>query len=134
MPLLFLHGGGVSGWMWDKHIRHFTHYHCVVPDLPEQGLSTDGTKFSIKSSAEKLIDLIEEIAKEKKVIVIGFSLGAQITIQMLSMSPDLIDYAIINSALDLVHSNSNCTGLIIPHIGHRVSLANPDYFNRMIEE
>ena len=43
--------------------------------------------------------MIEEKAEGKKVIVIGFSLGAQVTIQMLSMRPDLIDYAIINSAL-----------------------------------
>ena len=39
--MLFLHGGGVSGWMWDKQIQYFTHYHCIVPDLPEQGLSND---------------------------------------------------------------------------------------------
>lgn len=97
--MLFLHGGGVSGWMWDKQVQYFTHYHCVVPDLPEQGLSTHKTNFSIKCSAEKLISLIEDKAKGKKVIVIGFSLGAQVTIQMLSMKPDLIDYAIINSAL-----------------------------------
>lgn len=229
--MLFLHGGGVSGWMWDKQIRYFTHFHCVVPDLPEQGLSTDGTRFSIKSSAEKLIDLIEEKAKGKKVIVIGFSLGGQVTIQMLSMKPDVIDYAIINSALvrpisfakkwirpsirltypliknqsfskiqaktlyldkdhfekyyqescqmksetlirileenmsfeipdnyhkakgkilitvgerekgvmkksalDLVKGNSNCKGLIIPNIGHGIPLANPDFFNQMVEE
>jgi pimeloyl-ACP methyl ester carboxylesterase len=71
----------------------------VVPDLPEQGLSNICTNFSIKLSAEKLIDLIEEKAEGKKVIVIGFSLGAQLIIQMLSMKPDLINYAIINSAL-----------------------------------
>ncbi|MBA4536557.1 alpha/beta hydrolase [Bacillus aquiflavi] len=96
--MLFLHGGGVSSWMWDKQIEYFTHYHCVVPDLPEQGRSIN-TNFSIKNSAEKLIKLIEEKAKGKKVIVIGFSLGAQITIQMLSIKSDLIDYAMINSPL-----------------------------------
>ena len=46
--MLFLHGGGVSGWMWDKQIQHFTSYHCIVPDLPEHGESKDGTTFSIK--------------------------------------------------------------------------------------
>jgi pimeloyl-ACP methyl ester carboxylesterase len=229
--MLFLHGGGVSGWMWDRQLRHFAHYHCVVPDLPEQGLSNDGTKFSINRSAEKLIDLIEEKAKGKNVIVIGFSLGAQVTIQMVSLKPDLIDYAIINSALvrpisfakkivrpsikltfpliknqwfskvqaktlyidkeyfekyyqescqmksetlirileenmsfkipdnfkkakgkilitvgekekavmkksamDLVKSNPNCKGLTIPGIGHGIALANPDFFNQIIEE
>lgn len=97
--MLFLHGGGVGGWMWDKQIQYFTKYHCIVPDLPEQGQSITGTNFSIKTSAEQLIDLIEEKAKGKQVNVIGFSLGAQVTIQILSLAPDLVDYAMINSAL-----------------------------------
>ncbi|GAE06427.1 abhydrolase, alpha/beta hydrolase fold [Paenibacillus sp. JCM 10914] len=97
--MLFLHGGGVSGWMWDRQIQYFTNYHCVVPDLPEQGQSHDGVHFSIKHSADELIELIQEKANHKNVIIIGFSLGAQVTIQLVSMKPDLIDFAIINSAL-----------------------------------
>ena len=228
--MIFLHGGGVSGWMWDKQVEHFTDYHCIVPDLPEQGMSNDGTAFSIKASAEKLNAFIEEKANRKQVIVIGFSLGAQVAIQMLSMKPELIDYAIINSALvrpmfwakkwispsikltyplikkqsfsriqartlyigedhfgnyyketcqmksdtlirileenmsfeipanfnkararilvtagekekaimkksaaDIVQSNPNCIGMIIPNIGHGLSLANPTFFNQIIE-
>lgn len=228
--MMFLHGGGVSGWMWDRQIEYFSNYHCLVPDLPGQGLSNKEVIFSIKSSAEILVDLINDKAKGKKVIVIGFSLGAQILVQMLSMKPDLINYAIINSALvrpmpfvtrlikpsilltspliknrsfsklqaktlylgkshyeqyynesyqmksetlirilkenmsfgipdhfnrasgqilitagekekgmmkksvhDLVQCNSNCEGLIIPDVGHGVSLAKPELFNEMIE-
>lgn len=228
--LMFLHGGGVSGWMWDKQIEYFSNYHCLVPDLPGQGLSNKEDIFSIKSSAEILVDLIDDKAQGKKVIVIGFSLGAQILVQMLSMKPDLINYAIINSALvspmpfvtrlikpsivltspliknrtfsklqaktlylgkshfeqyynescqmksetlirilkenmsfgipdhfnrasgqilitagekekgmmkksvhDLVQCNSNCKGLIIPDVGHGVSLAKPELFNEMVE-
>ncbi len=229
--MVFLHGGGVSSWMWDKQIQHFTHYHCVAIDLPEQGLSNHKENFSIRFSAEKIIELIEKISNGKEVIVIGFSLGAQVTIQMLSIKQDLINYAIINSALvrpipfakklirpsikltfpmiknksfsklqaktlyvnkeyfekyykescqmksdalvrileenmsfeipkdfkrakgkilvtvgerekavmkksaiDIVSSNTNCTGVIIPNIGHGISLAKPDFFNQMIEK
>lgn len=96
---LFLHGGGVSGWMWEEQIRYCTQYHCIVPDLPEHGKTGGERHFSIKGSAKKCIQLIEEKAKGKKVIVVGFSLGAQILIQMLSMKPDLADIAVINSAL-----------------------------------
>ncbi|MFF2091379.1 alpha/beta fold hydrolase [Paenibacillus sp. NPDC058174] len=98
--MLFIHGGGVSGWMWDEQIRHFSpHYHCVAPDLPEHGKSRDGSPFSIKASAEHLLQRIEAIGAGKMVILIGFSLGAQIAVQMVSLRPDLIHYAIINSAL-----------------------------------
>jgi len=97
--MVFLHGGGVSSWMWDKQIQYFTHYHRIAIDLPEQGKSNDKDNFSIRGSAEKIIELIEKLSNNKKVIVIGFSLGAQVTIQMLSMTHDLINYAMINSAL-----------------------------------
>lgn len=228
--MIFLHGGGVGNWMWDKQIQYFTHYHCVVPILPEHGIKNDEVKFSIKHSAEELIKLIEEKAEGKKVIVIGFSLGSQVIIQMLSMKPNLVDIAIINSASvrpmpiskklikpmislafplikyrwfsklqaktlyigedyfekyyeescqikrdtlvrvleenmsfelpkefknatgrilvtvgekeksimkksakDIVEENSNCTGVVVPKIGHGAPLAIPDFFNRMVE-
>ncbi|MFC4403883.1 alpha/beta fold hydrolase [Gracilibacillus xinjiangensis] len=228
--LLFIHGGGVSGWMWDQQVEHFRNFHCIVPNLPEHGLDNYDVTFSIKASAESLITLIEEKAKGKEVIVVGFSLGAQILVQMLSQKPELIDIAIINSALvmpspsiikviepaiklsfplikwksfsklqarmlyikdasfqqyykessqikreslvrvlkenmsfsipenfpqatakilvtvgqkekkvmkksakALVKSNSNSTGIILHHIGHGISLANPEWFNQLIE-
>lgn len=228
--MVFLHGGGVSSWMWDKQIKYFTNYHCVTVDLPEQGKSNHIDQFSIRESAEKIIELIEKIANGKKVIVIGFSLGAQVAIQMLSMNPNLINNAVINSALvrpnafvrkmirpsikltfplignryfsklqsktlyvgeeyfetyykessqmksdtlirilkenmsfkipndfnkakgkilvtvgekekaimkkstmDIVSNNSNCIGIIIPNVGHGISLLNPIFFNEMIE-
>ncbi|MCC3356057.1 alpha/beta fold hydrolase [Bacillus sp. REN16] len=96
--MVFLHGGGVSGWMWDKQVHYFSHFHCLVPDLPGHGKSI-AIPFSIENSAERVVNLIEEKSNGKKVILIGFSLGAQIIVQLLSMKPNLIDCAIINSAL-----------------------------------
>ncbi|NRD79860.1 alpha/beta hydrolase [Bacillus sp. BRMEA1] len=229
--MVFLHGAGVSSWMWEKQIRYFSQYHCMTIDLPEQGGSKHTENFTIQYSAEKVNELIEKVANGKEIIVVGFSLGAQITIQMLSMNPRLIDYAFINSALvrpnlflrkmigplnkltytlvknksfsklqaktlyideeyletyykestqmkpdtlnrileenlsfkipvdfsksnakilvtvgekekavmkksaiDIVSHNSNCTGIIIPNVGHGISFFNPDFFNQMIEK
>ncbi|WP_405116089.1 alpha/beta hydrolase [Paenibacillus sp. FSL K6-1217] len=97
--MVFLHGGGVSGWMWDKQAAAFARYHCLVPDLPGHGFSRDDMEFTIRSSAEELLSIMEDQAKGRKIIVTGFSLGAQVLTQMLGMRPELIDYAIINSAL-----------------------------------
>lgn len=97
--MVFLHGGGVSSWMWDKQIEYFKKYNCITIDLPEHGLSNNDMEFSIKDTAEEVIKLIEEKNKGKQVILIGFSLGAQIVIEILSKKPDLINKAIINSAL-----------------------------------
>lgn len=96
--MVFLHGGGVGGWMWDKQVEYFNHYHCLVPDLPGHGASS-GIPFSVHHCAEEILALINARAHGKPVIVIGFSLGAQVTIQMLSLNSELIDYAIVNSAL-----------------------------------
>lgn|SRR5699024_1244457 len=97
--IVFLHGGGVSSWMWDSQVQYFINYHCVTVDLPEQGQNAQKDEFSIKDSAYRIIKLINELANEKEIIVIGFSLGAQILVEILSYRPDLINYAIINSAL-----------------------------------
>lgn len=97
--MVFLHGGGISSWMWDKQIDYFSNYHCMTVDLPEHGSNKHVGHFSIEHSAHQVIDLIERVAHGKEVIVIGFSLGAQVLVKILSMKRDLVDYAIINSAL-----------------------------------
>lgn len=227
--LVFLHGGGVSGWMWKKQIEYFNDYHCLVPDLPGHGLSSC-TDFSIHNCAEEILNLMLTKAQGKKVVLIGFSLGAQVAMEILSMNPEIVDYSIINSALvrpdpltmkmiqpairltyrltknrtfsklqakqlyiseemfetyyketsnmdmnlliqvleenmsfriptdfskstskilitvgekekkmmrksllDIVDNTRNCKGIIIPNVGHGVSLARPDLFNKIVE-
>ncbi|QNK86412.1 alpha/beta hydrolase [Sporosarcina sp. resist] len=127
--MVFLHGGGVSSWMWDKQIQYFSNYHCITIDLPEQGASKYTENFTIQSSAEIVNELIEKIANGKKVIVIGFSLGAQITIQMLSINTNLIDYAFINSAL--VRPNSFVRKMIRPSIKLTFPLVKIKSFSKL---
>jgi len=83
--ILLIHGGGVGGWMWDKQVQYFSDYHCVVPELIDNE-ANNTSDFTIYDSAKKLLSLIEEKAKNKRVIVVGFSLGAQIVIQMISLT------------------------------------------------
>lgn len=124
--IVFLHGGGVSGWMWDKQVQYFSnHYHCIAPDLPDHGLSK-AIPYSIEKSADQVIDLIHKKAQGKKVIITGFSLGAQVAIKLLSMAPHLVDYAVINSAL--VRPMSFARGVIKPTVKLTMSLAKKRWF------
>ncbi|MFJ7666228.1 alpha/beta fold hydrolase [Lysinibacillus sp. NPDC097195] len=98
--IVFLHGGGVSGWMWEQQVTFFAqHYHCLVPDLPGHGTNSGDSYFSMEEAAVLIIDLIDKVANNRKITVIGFSLGAQIIVQALSMRPNLVDTAVIISAL-----------------------------------
>jgi pimeloyl-ACP methyl ester carboxylesterase len=94
--IVFLHGGGVSGWMWDKQIDYFSSYHCIVPNIP---ISASDESFSIRRYAEKLIDILMKKANGRRIALVGFSLGAQIVIEIMSLAPALIHKAVITSAL-----------------------------------
>ncbi|MBL4930551.1 alpha/beta fold hydrolase [Clostridium paridis] len=97
--IIFIHGGGISGWMWEKQLEHFKDYYCIVPDLPEHGKTINSGEISIKNSAKLIVELVEKIAKGKKVNVVGHSLGAKIVIELLNSRPEIIDHAVIASAL-----------------------------------
>lgn len=97
--LVFIHGGGVGGWMWDKQIAYFTKYHCLVPTLQGHGNRSAETSFTIRENALEIIHLIEKKKDEKDVHIIGFSIGAQICLEIVSLAPHLIKTAVINSAV-----------------------------------
>lgn len=100
MPsIVFIHGGGISGWMWHKQVEHFNDFHCIVPDLPEHGKSINEGPLNLKDCADRISDLIENIANNRKAHVVGHSLGGKVVIELLSRRPDLVDHAIVASAL-----------------------------------
>lgn len=97
--IVFLHGGGIAGWMWDKQVKAFNDYHCIVPDLPEHGKSAEIKPFTMKGAAEMIIDIIRDQAPGGKAHLVGISLGAQIIVQILSMAPEVVDHALISGTL-----------------------------------
>lgn len=98
--ICFLHGGGVSGWMWRPQVEAFQDsYHCLIPDLPEHGRSATVQPFTIVDAAHRVAELIRERGHGGRAHVIGLSEGAQITVQLLGSAPEVIDHAIISSAL-----------------------------------
>lgn len=97
--IVFLHGGALGGWMWEKQLEYFNDYHCLVPDLPEHGKSKDVGPFTITDAANQVLDIIEEKTNGKKAHVVGISLGAQVALKMLSKAPKLMDHVVISGAL-----------------------------------
>ena len=82
-----------------NQLKAFNNYHCIVPDLPEHGLSSDVKPFTIENSAEIILDLIHEHTINGKANLVGMSLGAQIIVQILSKAPELVGHAFISGTL-----------------------------------
>src|SRR5512134_3301056 len=93
--IVFLHGGGGGGWMWQPQWEALPDYHVLVPDLPEHGQSAALKPFSIHASAQCAAELIRTRAHGGKAHVVGLSEGAQITLALLAIHPELIDHAIL---------------------------------------
>ena len=97
--IVFLHGGGGGNWMWQPQFGAFPEFHILAPDLPEHGKSADIKPFSIHDSADCVAELIRACAHQGKAHVVGLSEGAQVTLALLALHPDLVDHAIVSSAL-----------------------------------
>jgi pimeloyl-ACP methyl ester carboxylesterase len=97
--IVFIHGGGVSGWMWQKQWEAFGDYHVLVPDLPDHGKSTGEGQISIEDGADRIATLIMEHANGGKAHVVGHSLGGKIIVQLLATHPELVCRAVVASAL-----------------------------------
>ena len=97
--ILFLHGGGVAGWMWDPVVARLQDFHCLVPDLPDHGRSMAIQPFSMELAASQAVELVRDRAQGGKAVVVGLSEGAQVGVQMLASAPEVIERALISSAL-----------------------------------
>jgi pimeloyl-ACP methyl ester carboxylesterase len=98
--IVFLHGGGGAGWMWQPQVDALREdYHLLVPDLPEQGRSTDAGPFTMVGAAEQVAALIRDRAPSGPVHLVGLSEGAQIVVQLFAIEPEIAETAIVSSAL-----------------------------------
>jgi pimeloyl-ACP methyl ester carboxylesterase len=98
--IVFLHGGGVGGWMWQPQVEAFRgDYHCLVPDLPEHRHSVAEGPLTMENSAVRIAELIRARAPGGRAHVVGLSLGGQIVVQLLAAAPEVVDHAVISGAL-----------------------------------
>lgn len=97
--IVFLHGGGMSGWMWERTVDYFGDYHCIVPDLPRHGRSQSQSPLRLSDCAEQITEIIHRKANHGRAHLVGHSLGGKIIVEMLGSYPDIIDRAVVASAL-----------------------------------
>ena len=98
--IILLHGGGLSWWTWKKQIGMLQNeYNIIVPVIDGHG-EDFGTDFtSIENSAGQVVQYIRENLSGHVFAICGLSLGAQITVEILSKDENIAEYAVIESAL-----------------------------------
>jgi pimeloyl-ACP methyl ester carboxylesterase len=97
--IVFIQGGGIGSWMWDPQVKYFSDYHCIVPDLPAHGKSVNIPLKSVPDMADMIAEVVRKKAHNGRAHVVGLSLGAQITVALLAKAPELVDHAVVSSAL-----------------------------------
>lgn len=93
-PIVFLHGVGNTGAMWDRHAAAMPDYHCLAPDLPGHGRSRGLPWRSRAETARLVIELLEGLGRPAALV--GLSLGGSVAFSVLERRSDLVDHAIVD--------------------------------------
>lgn len=96
-PVIFLHAAQVSGWMWTGIVESLPEFHCIVPDLPGIDRSHGTPWESLDDTALRISALIRE--QQRKVHLVGMSLGAVVALRAMSIAPESIDRAVLSGPL-----------------------------------
>lgn len=94
--IVFLHGIGTSGWMWEKQIAALDDFHCLNVDLPGHGRSNHVTWISLADTADHIAELIQARSANGRAHVVGLSLGAYIALVLLERHPAVVDHVVIS--------------------------------------
>jgi pimeloyl-ACP methyl ester carboxylesterase len=97
--IVFLHGGNMSGWSWEPVVERMQQYRCLVPDLPHYGRSFQHGPFEMGLAAAAVAELIRSRTDTGRAHVVGFSLGAQVGLQLLATEPKLVNRAVLSGTV-----------------------------------
>jgi len=124
--IVFLHGGKMSGWCWQPVVERMQRYRCLVPDLPQFGNSLQQGPFEMGRAADAVVELVRSRVGTGRAHVVGFSLGAQVAVQLLASEPKLVDRAVLCGPVINTRSGAKLMqNLMVP-------LARTTWFRRAI--
>lgn len=125
--VVLLHGGGVAGWMWEPVRAELgDEYRLIVPDLPGHDRSADEDYLSHEQTLTQLRAVLAE-RTTGPVAVAGFSLGAQLALELASADSELVSGIVSISALAIP---SRAPGLTRALLSSAAGLAKNERFAR----
>lgn len=94
--IVFLHGVGASGWMWEQQTAALADFDCLNVDLPGHGKSKDSPWVSLADCADQIAALIRTRASNGRAHLVGLSLGGYIALVLVERHADVADHVVIS--------------------------------------
>lgn len=92
-PVVFLHGAGVTSWMWEDLLQGFSAVEAFAPNLP-----VFDAGFTLEHTARTLLSDIEQRFSGEKVHLVGHSLGGVLALKLLGLQADRFHSAVVMGA------------------------------------
>ena len=94
--VVFLHGLGVSSWMWADQVQHLSdRFCCITVDLPGNGASHQVPWRSFDDSAAAVADVIAA-TPVGRAHVVGLSLGGYVAVALTARHPAVVDNVVVS--------------------------------------
>jgi pimeloyl-ACP methyl ester carboxylesterase len=95
--LIFLHGAGVSSWMWQPQVETLQDdFYCITVDLPGNGESFQSEWVSLTDSAAQVASIIRAETPHAKAHVVSLSLGSYVALKLLEHHADVVESVIVS--------------------------------------
>ena len=103
VALVFIHGFANNQGIWEGQIAHFSdRYQVIALDLPGFGLSSHNkTEWTMENFGKDVAGVVREL-KLKKVVLIGFSMGAPVAVEAAHLlKKEVIGLILVDTVKDL---------------------------------
>lgn len=94
-PIVFLHGIGISSWMWRDVAVQLPDSDAILIDLPGHGRSRNIPWKSLPDTAAQVVAVMDHLGLEQAQLV-ALSLGGYVALEALAAYPDCFHDAVIS--------------------------------------
>lgn len=97
--VVFLHGAGISSWMWRRQLTALPELDAVALDLPGHGVSAALPWDGLAGATPMVADWIRANATGGRAHVVGLSLGGVMGLDLAARYPDVVTRLVTSGAL-----------------------------------
>ncbi|MEV7528989.1 alpha/beta fold hydrolase [Agrococcus sediminis] len=97
-PVVLIHGGNVANWMWEPQLPAVADRLALTPDLPGFGARAAEDWPGLAGAADDVAERIRALAGERRVDVVGLSLGGGVALHLAARHPELVRSLLVSGA------------------------------------